>query len=1728
MSRSQTVLVTDRQRSWLLRRLGTMSSSLLLALIAVGVPASLAVPASARASVSLPPISIQSVSPGSAAAFSFVTITGRNFSPYSAVYFGVELNASGGGESFPGVGSFQVDYISSTTLRAEVPEGAIPGPGYIKVVSSVDPIGGGVGQDAYSPTEFDVLETPICTVNFQDSSAWDLNLIQATATDDTFNREQSNPTARDWASPTAPLYLDVHGNVATNDRVLDTGLHKDLPEDRRAALLSGPSHGNVTLNADGSFDYVPFDGYLGGDSFRYVAYGDVNTSYTGCSDPATVTIIPSRQIRPVPDGYSVTENGTLLDATIQGLLFNDVNVSLSSGAVLPPTALDPLPTFSSSPFYIDSEPNDPYIDLDFGGIFPGNQFHLVWDGDPTSTITYSPDMRHDITVALDALPGNLNGNVEVRKVSDSIYRVALVRALRASSQPTVSIVKESSDLDFPGPVNVSSGAEHLWVTRNGYMTSFDNGQFVYSPDDGFLGVDGFSYQANNTNAADRIFPGVDVRIAVVEPTIAKPHDDSFSIVQDHSLAITPGDLLGNDDNAFSVACVGEAFFTCFPNTLRTNFGTLALTWESFGIPQLTGAVYTPDAGASGIDSFTYNNGYLGGDHLPHIQVDYTATVFIDVSDTPDHPIANAISESTQAGTAITVDVASRDSDPDGDLDASSLQRDSLPCDDQPTSLPGCVPTDWTSQMHGTWHPNGDGTVTYTPNAGFSGIATWPYRILDTTNLDAFSTVSVRVTSGADDTYATPENRQLNVSAPTGVLANDSAPTSATLATGTHHGQVQLNSDGSFTYTPDAFFTGTDSFTYGSGSDGAKATITVTPVNQAPSVYLNPWCDPSDNSRVCANTDDTRDILEGGSVQLNGSISDRELDSGTLVIDWRDGSQTTADYPCAPSGPCAFTTNPTYTSSCDGYCVAPLFFHFAHTYLDNPPAGDHYQIIVTATEGDGTDGGRVTAAKVSNVAPSVTLEPDCGLCFNPPGSTLTSTTVDPVQLSGQVTDPGADRGTATIDWGDGSTATMVPFDCAIAGELCPTPAQQSPFCGLLNSGLSCGYFFEPHTYASGGTFTISVTATDKDGGSSTATTNATISGPVHAAPAITSAASTTFTVGSAGSFTVTTTGSPAAALSKTGTLPSLVTFVDNGDGTATLSGTPAGGTGGDYPITITANNGVSPNATQTFTLHVHAAPAITSAASTTFTVGSSGSFTVTTSGSPAAALSQTGALPSGVTFTDNGNGTATLSGAPDAGTSGPYPLTITAANGVAPNAGQSFTLTVNSNAQSISFGTLGGKTYGNAAFTVSATATSGLAVAFTASPAGVCTSGGTNGATITITGVGTCTVTAHQAGNGTWQAAQDVSQSFVVGAKPVTVQVTPASVQYSDPVPNLNIVGSVPGLVGSDTLSGSLSGCTASGLTVSGGMVQSPAGNYPLTGCAGLSNPNYTVSYSGSVTVSKESATAAYSGPSYASTGSATATKANVTLTGQITQDADGHLGDLTKATAQFLLYNSGNLSMTTPDLIVSGTVSAAGAVTGTAANLAVDTYTVILRVNPANTFYGGPEADPDLLTVFTPATDTWVTGGGWVIDPSTGNKPVAVDPKHQQGHFGFTVSYSKKGSTTPKGHAAYTFHGADGYVYIIKSSSWQGGALALNGAHAAYFTGKAVVVAINPVTGQPVSGIGGGNFSFRVDIVDGGSNGTNDTYALSVFTSGNALYHQVGTPASPLHLQKGDIAVQAR
>jgi hypothetical protein len=153
--------------------------------------------------------------------------------------------------------------------------------------------------------------------------------------------------------------------------------------------------------------------------------------------------------------------------------------------------------------------------------------------------------------------------------------------------------------------------------------------------------------------------------------------------------------------------------------------------------------------------------------------------------------------------------------------------------------------------------------------------------------------------------------------------------------------------------------------------------------------------------------------------------------------------------------------------------------------------------------------------------------------------------------------------------------------------------------------------------------------------------------------------------------VTTTGYPEPALSETGALPSGVTFTDNGNGTATLAGTPGAGTAGTYPIAFTANNGVGTNPTQTFTLTINAAPVAVSITTTSpltgATLGTSYSVNVTANGgvTPYTWTLATGSnLPPGLTLT-SGTPSATISGTPTA--TGTFQFTLKVTDSTKPTA-----------------------------------------------------------------------------------------------------------------------------------------------------------------------------------------------------------------------------------------------------------------------------------------------------------------------------------------------------------------------------------------------------------------------------------------------------------------------------
>ncbi|MGF1638203.1 MAG: Ig-like domain-containing protein, partial [Cyclobacteriaceae bacterium] len=138
----------------------------------------------------------------------------------------------------------------------------------------------------------------------------------------------------------------------------------------------------------------------------------------------------------------------------------------------------------------------------------------------------------------------------------------------------------------------------------------------------------------------------------------------------------------------------------------------------------------------------------------------------------------------------------------------------------------------TAPEHGLLSLNVDGTFSYTPTANYIGEDSFVYEVCDNgaPSLCATATVTITVTSSnqapvaMDNVFETPINTLLNGN----VMLNDTDPDGDDLLVNTTpvtlpmHGDLVLESDGTFTYTPDQDFTGEDDFTYQVCDNGAPS------------------------------------------------------------------------------------------------------------------------------------------------------------------------------------------------------------------------------------------------------------------------------------------------------------------------------------------------------------------------------------------------------------------------------------------------------------------------------------------------------------------------------------------------------------------------------------------------------------------------------------------------------------------------------------------------------------------------------------------------------------------------------------------------------------------------------------------------------------------------------------------------------------------------------------------
>jgi hypothetical protein len=867
-----------------------------------------------------------------------------------------------------------------------------------------------------------------------------------------------------------------------------------------------------------------------------------------------------------------------------------------------------------------------------------------------------------------------------------------------------------------------------FATAHGSVTLHADGDFSYTPTSGYFGDDSFEYAANAghiscTPTCVLIFPsslGTDGSFATVTLHV---ENKPAGVMQNSpvTLSVNENTMLpsgftpltfnkssldsGQPDTSSIVGINGSAIGA---PSVRTNHGTIALTWETglatqtgFLVPcppgdeafcqpvDIASMTYTPDQEFFGSDRFSYftqnelnATGYVPIPTLTYLTVNEVTTRPLG-KEFPNVVVNNHSSYTFNLRDGVT--------DPDG---LALVGQATLT---GPAAI-GTVPPS------GTLVSNGGGSYTFNATAAGSSDGYLGY-IFDIPVQGGGPAVETSIAIGVapyaavNDGYSVDENQILSVSAP-GVLGNDDPPpvgaSTVSLDTQAQNGTVALNSDGSFTYTPNTNFHGTDTFTYLNNGYVGTVTITVNHILQSPVVFLNSVCVPSPfGICVIGDYDNRGNLSEGDHAQLRGSITDPEGSTGVFTVNWGDGTIDNYPYPCAPGATtCPFQSTPTWNLCLNSGCVGgapvgPEYFELHHVYTNIPSGGaPNFSITATANANDGKSGNATGAAYVHDVAPTVTISPDCPsrLCV----SSFSALTQPPgggnVVIGGRVLDPGTDQGLLTVDWGDGTTDTqLVTCD---GTHVCGSIPNQSGLCGSILTGAppSCGYFAFTHQYPTpaGSPVTYHVTVTEQSSPNPISPTNPGIYGTAH----------------------VDTTALPP--------FPQTITF-----------NPPPSATVGETPIPLSATGGGSGNAI-TFSLDATSGPGVCSLAGSTLSFDHIGSCIVDANQAGNAAYLDAPTVTKTITVVGKTDTITNFSLSPTGLVNDP-PITLTATGG-----GSSNPVT----------------------FSVDANSTAGACMV--------------NNTMLTLTGAGTCVVDANQQGDTVFADATPVQASITVSRRVDTI------------------------------------------------------------------------------------------------------------------------------------------------------------------------------------------------------------------------------------------------------------------------------------------------------------------------------------------------------------------------
>lgn len=565
----------------------------------------------------------------------------------------------------------------------------------------------------------------------------------------------------------------IIASVLAND---DLG---DLPTTLTSFDVTSANGGVVVDNGGGSFIYTPALNFNGVDTFNYTI-----TDNDGEISATTVTIT----VAAVNDAPDAVDNSytTPEDTPVSGNAIVD-----NTGAG------------------VDSDVDGDTLVVTTVGTFAmaNGSVTIAADG----SFTYTPNANYNGPDSFSYTITDGNGetssgtvNINVTPVNDVPLANPDSAATNEDEPVTTGNVLTNDDLgDEPTTITASDATS----ANGGTVVNNGDGTFTYTPAPDFNGTDTFTYAITDDDGETST---ATVTIAVA-PANDSPVAQNDVVSTNEDTAVT-GSVLVNNGNGGDGDPDGDTLTVTTVGTFPTANGSVTIA--------ANGAfTYTPAANFCGVDTFTYTitDGNGGSD---------SATVTVNVICVNDLPVAANDSAVTDEDTPVTIIVLGNDGDVDGDT----------------LTVVSAGPAG-----NGSVTVNPDGTVTYTPNVNFCGVDTFNYTVSDGNGGTAPATVAITVNCvndapiAIDNAYTTDQDTPVSgnvISDNTGVGVDsdpdgDALTAATTPVVGPNNGVVVINPDGSFTYTPNAGFTGTDSFIYqisdgNGGTAVATVTITVTP------------------------------------------------------------------------------------------------------------------------------------------------------------------------------------------------------------------------------------------------------------------------------------------------------------------------------------------------------------------------------------------------------------------------------------------------------------------------------------------------------------------------------------------------------------------------------------------------------------------------------------------------------------------------------------------------------------------------------------------------------------------------------------------------------------------------------------------------------------------------------------------------------------------------------------